>query len=59
MVDHIKEHDIFVLDGLAAWTDGKPAAGRMFHAVGDGTFVLDGRRISHRRIMRAKLPAGV
>ena len=59
VVDHIKKHDIFVLEGVAAWTDGKPAAGRMFHAVGDGTFVLDGRRVSHRRLMRAKLPAGV
>ena len=59
VVDHIKKHDIFVLEGVAAWTDGRPAAGRMAHAVGDGTFVLDGRRVSHRRLMRAKVPAGL
>lgn len=59
VVDHLKEHGIFVLDAVAAWTDGKPAAGRMFHAVGDGTFVVDGRRLNYRRIMAAKLPEGV
>ena len=30
-----------------------------FHAVGDGTFVADGRRFSHRALMAAKIPPGV
>lgn len=59
VVDHISKHDIFVLDAVAAWTDGKPAPGRMFHAVGDGTFIVDGRRLNYRRIMAKKLAAGV
>jgi len=59
VVDHIKDHDIFVLDAVAAWTDGKPVAGRMVHAVGDGTFVLDGRRVNHRRLMSPRLPPGL
>ena len=59
VVDHIREHDIFVLDAVAAWTDGKPVAGRMVHAVGDGTFILDGRRVNHKRLMSSKLPEGL
>jgi hypothetical protein len=31
----------------------------MFHAIGDGTFVADGRRFSHRSLMAEKLPPGV
>jgi len=59
VVDHIKQHNIFVLDALAAWVDDKRAEKRCFHAVGDGRFVVDGEVVNHRRIMAAKLPAGV
>jgi len=31
----------------------------MLHAVGDGTFILDGRRMNRRKMMAAKLPPGV
>jgi hypothetical protein len=31
----------------------------MLHAVGDGTFIADGRRLDRRKMMRAKIPAGV
>jgi flavin reductase (DIM6/NTAB) family NADH-FMN oxidoreductase RutF len=59
VVDHIKKHNIFVLDGLAAWVDNKRAEKRCFHAVGDGRFIVDGEIINHRRIMLSKLPEGV
>ena len=59
VVDHIKKHDLFILDGLAAWTDGSRAEKRCFHAVGDGRFFADGELINHRRIMLSKLPKGV
>ena len=29
---------------------------RTLHAVGDGSFIVDGRKISRKRMMRAKLP---
>src|SRR5215470_12757487 len=57
--DYIKNHNIFVLDGLAAWIDSKRAEKRCFHAIGDGRFITDGEIINHRRIMVAKLPDGV
>jgi flavin reductase (DIM6/NTAB) family NADH-FMN oxidoreductase RutF len=59
VVDHIKKHDIFILDGLAAWVDDKRSEKRRFHAVGDGKFIADGELINHRRIMLPKLPKGV
>ena len=59
IVDHIKQHNIFILDAITAWVDGKRTEKRCFHAVGDGTFIVDGERINHRRIMRSKLPEGV
>jgi hypothetical protein len=32
---------------------------RTVHAVGDGTFVVDGRRIDRRKMMASKLPGGL
>ncbi len=32
---------------------------RTFHAVGDGTFIVDGRRIDRRKMMAARLPTGI
>lgn len=29
---------------------------RMFHLVGEGTFVVDGRRLDRRKMMAAKIP---
>jgi flavin reductase (DIM6/NTAB) family NADH-FMN oxidoreductase RutF len=59
VVDYIKQHGIFVLDAEAAWVDEKRTEKRLFHAIGDGRFITDGEKFSHRRLMRKKLPDGV
>lgn len=59
VVDHIKKHNIFVLDGIAAWINDSIKGKRMFHATGNGTFVIDGKKINHRKLMTNKLPLGV
>lgn len=59
VVDIVERHTIVVLDGLAAWHDPARRERRMIHAIGDGTFVQDGRRFDRRAAMRAKLPSGV
>lgn len=59
VIDIVARHNIVVLEGLAAWTDGSRTEKRTLHAVGDGTFIVDGRRIDRRAMMRSKLPAGV
>ncbi len=59
VVDHLKKHDLFVLEGVRAWIDPDHRKRRTFHAVGDGTFVADGRRFNHRSLMAGKIPPGV
>jgi flavin reductase (DIM6/NTAB) family NADH-FMN oxidoreductase RutF len=59
VVDIVKRHDIVVLEGIAAYFDGARAEKRLIHAVGDGTFVEDGRHFDRREAMRSKLPSGV
>lgn len=59
VVDHIRKHDLFVVQALRAWTHPGRRERRTFHAVGDGTFIADGRKFSHRDLMIAKLPPGV
>ncbi len=59
VVDIVARHHIVVLEGLAAYVDPAREEKRTLHAVGDGTFIVDGRRLDRRRMMRSKLPAGV
>jgi len=59
VVDFIKKHDIVVLEGVAAYFDGSRREKRMIHAIGDGTFVVDGRRLNRRTMMRSKIPVGI
>jgi flavin reductase (DIM6/NTAB) family NADH-FMN oxidoreductase RutF len=58
IVDIVKRHNIVVLQGVAAYFDGSRKEKRTVHAVGDGTFIVDGRRLSRKTMMREKLPAG-
>lgn len=59
VVDIVTKHDIVVLEGLAAYVDASRKENRTLHAVGDGTFIADGRRLDRRKMMRSKIPAGV
>lgn len=56
VIDLVEQHNIVVLQGAAAWIDPARAERRTLHAVGDGTFVVDGERIDRAQAMRAKLP---
>lgn len=55
----IEPYNIVVLEGLAAYRDSARVGQPMLHAVGDGTFVVDGDRLDRSEMMRAKLPPGV
>ena len=59
VTDIVGRHSIVVLQGLAAWVDSARKEKRTLHAVGDGTFIVDGRRLDRRKMMAAKIPAGV
>ena len=59
VVEIIRRFDIVLLDAVAAHRASSPRESRTLHAVGDGTFIADGRRLDRRRQMAGKVPAGV
>jgi flavin reductase (DIM6/NTAB) family NADH-FMN oxidoreductase RutF len=59
VIDIVKKHNIVVLEGVAAYLDSARKETRTLHAVGDGTFVVDGRKLDRKEMMRSKLPNGV
>lgn len=59
VVDIVNKYNIVVLEGVAAYSDNSRKVRRTFHAVGDGTFIVDGGKISRKKMMRSKIPAGL
>jgi flavin reductase (DIM6/NTAB) family NADH-FMN oxidoreductase RutF len=59
VIDIVKKHNIVVLEAVAAYIDSARKEKRKVHAVGDGTFIVDGRKIDRKKMMATKLPPGV
>ncbi|MDD2320121.1 MAG: flavin reductase family protein [Geobacteraceae bacterium] len=59
VIDIVETHNIVVLEGVAAYIDSLRKEKRTVHAIGDGTFVVDGRTLNRREMMLSKLPEGV
>lgn len=59
VVEIIERYNIVVLEALAAYFDSSRKEKRTIHAVGDGTFIVDGRKIDRKEMMRSKLPSGI
>jgi flavin reductase (DIM6/NTAB) family NADH-FMN oxidoreductase RutF len=59
VIDIVGKHNLVVLEGLAAYLDSARKERRTVHAVGDGTFIVDGRRSDRRKMMASKIPEGV
>ncbi len=59
VIDIVQKHNIVVLEAVAAYIDTARKERRTVHAVGDGTFIVDGRRIDRRKMMASKIPFGV
>jgi len=59
VIDIVKQHNIVVLEAIAAYIDTARKEKRTIHAVGDGTFIVDGRKIDRRKMMGSKIPFGV
>lgn len=59
VVDRVAKHNIVVLEAVAAHIDPARKEQRMLHAVGDGTFIVDGRKFDRSKMMASKLPAGL
>jgi len=59
VIDIVKKHNVIVLEAVAAYIDTARKEKRTVHAVGDGTFIVDGRKIDRRKMMASRLPYGV
>jgi flavin reductase (DIM6/NTAB) family NADH-FMN oxidoreductase RutF len=59
VVDIVSKHNIVVLEAVAAHLDPARKERRTIHAVGDGTFIVDGRRLDRKTMMASKLPPGL
>lgn len=59
VVDYVGRHNIVVLDAVAAWIDSARKEKRTVHSAGDGTFIVDGRRLNRRKLMASKIPGGL
>jgi len=59
VVDFVRRHNLVVLQGVAACVNPSRKERRTLHAVGDGTFIVDGRRRDRRKMMVSKIPAGL
>jgi flavin reductase (DIM6/NTAB) family NADH-FMN oxidoreductase RutF len=59
VIDIVGRHNIVVLEAVAAYVDAARRERRTLHAVGDGTFIVDGRRIDRRKTMASRIPYGV
>jgi flavin reductase (DIM6/NTAB) family NADH-FMN oxidoreductase RutF len=59
VIDVVEKHNIIVLEGVEAYFDDSREEKRTIHAIGDGTFVVDGDKLDRREMMCSKLPEGV
>ncbi|TBU93274.1 flavin reductase [Stutzerimonas kirkiae] len=59
VVDFVERHNIVVLQAVAAHIDEARKERRQVHAVGDGTFIVDGRKLDRRVMMASKLPPDI
>ena len=59
VTDIVQKHNIVVLEGVAAYFDSSRKEKRTVHAIGDGTFIVDGRMLNRKKMMWTKIPAGL
>jgi flavin reductase (DIM6/NTAB) family NADH-FMN oxidoreductase RutF len=59
VVDIVRKHNIVVLEAVAAHVASSRREKRTVHAVGDGTFIVDGWRLNRRKQMASKVPPGL
>ena len=57
--DIVKKHNIVILEAVAAYFDFLRKEKRTIHAVGDGTFIVDGRKLDRKKMMASKIPNGL
>ena len=56
VIDVVINHNIVVLEAVSAYFDNLRKEKRNIHAIGDGTFVVDGRKLDRKEMMRKWIP---
>ena len=59
VIDIVRKYNIVVLKAVAAYFDPLRKEKRTIHAVGDGTFIVDGRKLSRKKMMASRIPNGL
>lgn len=59
VIDIVRKHNIVVLEGVAAYMNPARKEKRTLHAVGNGTFIVDGKKLDRKKMMASKLPPGL
>ena len=59
VADIVGAHNIVILDAVAVYADPDRKEKRTLHAVGDGTFIADGRKFDRTKMMASRLPGGI
>ncbi len=59
LVEHIERYGFIILHVERVVINETSKDRRMIHAVGDGTFIIDGETINLREMMEEKLPPGL
>ena len=59
VTDIVERRNIVVLEGVAAYLESSRKEKSTLHAIGDGTFSVDRRKLNRRKMMQTKIPDGV
>jgi len=59
VVDYVKKHGLVILEATRVWYNEGKMEKRVCHAIGNGSFSVDGEIIDYRSLMEKKVPDGV
>ena len=59
VTDYLEAYGLVILQAQKLWVNTTAKDKRMFHAKGDGTFIIDGETKNYRSLMADKLPPGL
>jgi flavin reductase (DIM6/NTAB) family NADH-FMN oxidoreductase RutF len=59
VIGYVESYNLIILHAEKLWIQTNAKDKRMFHARGDGTFMIDGEEKNYRSLMENKLPPGI
>lgn len=58
VIDYVEKHGLVILEATHVWYNRWKKEKRVCHAIGNGTFSVDGEIIDYRSLMEEKVPDG-